>query len=76
MPHLFWYWLTAILVLAILWRPFVKGGLAYVWYFLLVCADVAKDLACQLYLDVSKIWKRPRKPPELDLTEDFHHRDC
>jgi hypothetical protein len=81
MHPLFWKWLTVILIIAILWRPlFIKGWLAYCWYFLLVCGDVVKDWGCQAFLDCCRAgrWVRGlfRKKAWVEEHEDFWHRDA
>ena len=74
MTYFFLYPLLVIL-LVLFWRWLVKGRLINFFYLLAVVLSALLDMACQLWLDVEKIWKRGRKVPDLDVTDDYYFRD-
>jgi hypothetical protein len=68
-------WLSAVLVLLAAWifRRFIYHGM----YILSVLIDVAKDLACQFWIDLGRLWKwfrglfKRKTWVDLDPDEEF-----
>jgi len=68
MKILFW-WSLAAVVFLLLFRFAVRGRLIN-WYGLfLSLPGIAKDLACQLWIDVSTLFRRRKKEIQLDEYE-------
>lgn len=53
----------------------IRRYIVNVHYTLGVIIDSLKDIACQAWIDLEKLWKRPKKAHDQDVTEDFYHRD-
>lgn len=72
--HILIYWacfLAGIIAMA-LWQYFVKGRFVNFFYALCVIADALLDVGCQLWIDISGIFRR-RKKVALDESEKFYH---
>lgn len=54
----------------LLWQAIVKGRAANWFYAVCLVADVAADLACRLWIDISSIWRRKKKKVRLDEFEN------
>lgn len=67
-------WLMAIVFLAVLWRLFVSGRIINWIGFFQALPGIIADLACQLRIDISGLFKR-RKNIALDESEEFYHND-
>jgi hypothetical protein len=69
------YLLYALTAFLICWffRLLVRGRLINFFYGLGLLIDVAKDIGCQAWIDLSKLWQRR---PRIEDHEDFWHRDC
>lgn len=61
--------ILAILLTTLLYIAAVKGWIVNMFYTLATIIDAFKDIACQLWLDVEKIWKREEEPVVLDEHE-------
>ena len=60
-----WFAFVIIILLA------MNGWLINQIFFVKECIAVVVDLACQLWIDLSRLWS---KPVRLDETEDFYHK--
>lgn len=66
------YWLIGMIVALALYVAAVTDFIKNLSYRVAGIIDAFKDIACQLWLDVEKIWKREKKI-RLDESEEFYH---
>lgn len=66
-------WIAAAIVFALAWvfRGYIFNGLLILGALL----DATLDIACQLWIDISKMGRIFKRKPRLDQSEDFYHRD-
>jgi len=68
-------WVSAIIITLLA----LNGWFYNIKYFMKVCLGVGLDVACQLWIDISKLWQRRKavdragKIIDWDETERFYH---
>jgi hypothetical protein len=65
--------IIAVIMFAGAWV--IRRYIVNVHYTLAVIIDSLKDVACQFWLHVEKLWKREKKIHDLDVTDDYYWRD-
>jgi hypothetical protein len=65
-------WTIGILAMLTLFIAAVRGWIMNLFFALAMIIDAFKDIACQLWIEVSRIWKG-EKAIELDDSENFYH---
>lgn len=53
----------------LVWQSLIKGRIVNLWIALGVIADVLLDISCQVWIDISRVWKG-KKAIELDDHEN------
>jgi len=68
MKILFW-WSVAAVIFLLLFRLAVRGRLINWYGLLLALPGITKDIACQVWIDVSSPFRRRKKEVQLDEYE-------
>jgi hypothetical protein len=57
MPILIFIWTVGLILMLALFIAAVRGWIMNLFFTLATIIDAFKDIACQLWIDVSRIWK-------------------
>lgn len=65
-------WTVSLMLVILIYIAAVRGWRINLFLMLGAIIDALKDVACQAWIDVEKIWKR-EKEVKLDESESFYH---